>query len=142
VMAEDSSDQGYKPGRSGRKRCPGRCRPKAPCFLGRNQMARGRIQAAQSKGANKRSKLGSAASQWTCILERIQERSFGSRQQSRDRNQREGTNSADKAGALLCKSMHTVARIITIDKQSRSITVVSNWGERYAQGQGAQRCRT
>src|SRR5205085_12013188 len=85
--------------------------------------------ATQSKGANKCSKLGSAASQWTCILERIQETSFGSRQQSRDRNQREGTNSANKAGALLCKVMHTVTRIITIDKQLRSIKVVSNWGE-------------
>src|SRR3954467_2884689 len=28
---------------------------------------------------------------------------------------------------LLCKTMHTVARIITIDKQLRSIKVVSNW---------------
>ncbi len=45
------------------------------------------------------------------------------------------TRSLAAAGALLCKIMHTVARIIRIDMQLRSIEVVSNWGERYAQGQ-------
>src|SRR5437868_388187 len=112
-MAEDSTDQGYKPGRSGRKRCPGRCRPKAPCFLGRNQMARGRIQAAQSKGANKRSKLGSAASQWTCILERIQETFVRfsatiSRQESKRRHElcRQSRRPTLQKYAYCCKNYH------------------------------------
>ena len=39
------------------------------------------------------------------------------------------TGTLAAGSALLCKTVHTVARIITIDKQSRSIKVVSNWGE-------------
>lgn len=84
-------------------------------------MARDRIQANLSKGANKGSNLGSVR----LSLNMYSRENTGTRSAAGN-NSRHGLETLILASecTLVCKMMHTVARIIRIDRQWRSITVV------------------
>lgn|SRR5512133_2670517 len=120
-MAEDSTDQHYKPGRSGSKTMPEPVSTQSTLFLRKksNGQRPNTSKPIQRSKQGIKPRLGPALTEH--VFSREYRNSFGCRQQLATWLE---TLILASECTLVCKMMHTVARIIRIDRQWRSITVV------------------